>query len=56
MRKNNWIDPSTVVFLVGTKADMREDQKVDSEKAKKIAGQAGAVFMEVSAKDRTGLS
>jgi GTPase SAR1 family protein len=40
-----------IKFLVGNKADLRAERKVDAESGQKLAAKYDMTFMEVSAKD-----
>lgn len=43
-------DPDVIIFLVGNKADLEEDRKIEFDQAQAKADEIKAVFMEVSAK------
>lgn len=45
----NLINPSTVIFLIGNKADMEESREVTYEEAKQFADANGLLFIECSA-------
>lgn len=45
----NLINPSTVIFLIGNKADMEESREVTFDEANEFANANGLLFMECSA-------
>ena len=55
MEGKEFISPQTMKVIVGTKTDMRENQKVDPQRAQEFAISKNSLFVEVSAKDRSGI-
>lgn len=45
----NLTNPSTVIFLIGNKADLESSREVTYEEAKQFADENGLLFMETSA-------
>mmetsp|Transcript_76486 Transcript_76486/g.93939 ORF Transcript_76486/g.93939 Transcript_76486/m.93939 type:complete len:207 (+) Transcript_76486:120-740(+) len=52
---NRHASESTLKLLVGNKADLADDKKVESEDAKKFADNLGISFLETSAKNATNV-
>lgn len=52
---NQYVKPTTKKILVGNKCDMEFDRQVPKEEAARKAEELGMKFMEVSAKDSTGV-
>jgi Ras-related protein Rab-14 len=45
----NLTNPSTVIFLIGNKADLESTREVTYDEAKKFADEQGLLFAETSA-------